>query len=164
MPKFFSFNLALALLILALTACQSASDREVRQVVIDAEHAAQDVFDGKADAATVEQYFARPEEGANPLGMVNTLNAFQSLSSDHTNGFTHVQLSNFQITGVQVDEAIGQARVTYQVDVQLIQNGQAGQATVTQNLALLRTPARGWRINGGDKAQLSNGEGALGQR
>jgi hypothetical protein len=161
--SFLSFKLALVLLLLPLAACRSTSERAVRQVVIDAEQAAQDVFDGKADAPTVEVYFARPEEGANPLGMTNTLNTFSSIVSDQTTGITHVQLTNFQITDVQVDEGKGQARVTYQVDVELMDNGQVGKATVTQDLALLRTPARGWRINGGDKAQLSNAEGALAQ-
>jgi hypothetical protein len=148
-------NLVLALLLLALTACASGDESAVRQVVTEAERAAEEALNGTGDAAAVEQYFATPEEGANPLGMENTRDAFRKVLQEQKSGSLYIQLRNFQITSVQIEEGLGQARVTYQVDVTLTRNNQVGTATVTQDLALRKTPTRGWRLNGGDKPQLS---------
>jgi hypothetical protein len=155
MARLFTLFPVCALLLLGLSACQTPDESAVRQVVTDTERASADAFNGTGNATAVEQYFATPEEGANPLGMENTRDRFLAALQEQGTGSLRIQLQNFQITSVQVDSGVGQARVTYQVYAIITQNGRVTRLTVTQDLALRKTPTRGWRINGGDKPQLS---------
>ncbi len=74
-----------------------------------------------------------------------------------------VQISNFRVTSVQIHETGGLARVTYQMDIRIVHGTQQGSALWMQNLALIKTAARGWRIQGGDAPQVSNVVGTLPQ-
>ena len=151
------------LLAIALTACASADESAVRQVVTDAENALEAALNREASAAVFEQYFATPQEGANAAGLVETRDRWRKLLRDHVSGVSLVQISNFRITNIQIHESGGLARVTYEMDLRIVHGTQQGNATLTQNLALLKTATRGWRISGGDAPQFSNVVGTLPQ-
>ncbi|MBI3915109.1 MAG: hypothetical protein HY327_13100, partial [Chloroflexi bacterium] len=121
----------------------------------------EDAIDGKLAVAALNPYFATPEEGANAQGLINTRDAFQKMVNDHVSGVSLVQLSNFRITEVQIHQSGGLARVKYQMDIRIVHGTEQGTATLTQDLALLKTAWRGWRISGGDTAQVSNVVGKL---
>ena len=89
--------LGLLLSVLALTACGSQSAGtagEVRQFVMNLERTVDDAISGKAEAATLEQYLASPEEGAHAEGLVNTRDAFRKVLDDYQSGVARVQLLN----------------------------------------------------------------------
>ncbi len=141
-----------------VAACRpgSPNEGEVRGVVINADRAMEEAFSSKGDIAAVEQYFATPEEGADPGGLANTRDALWKAFGDHPRASALIEFSNFRIADVQVHSSSGLAKVTYQIDVRMVHSGNVGTATVTQDLALLKTKTRGWRISGGDAPQVSN--------
>ncbi len=81
--------------------------------------------------------------------------------TDHVTGVSPVTVANFKITQVEVHSEAGLSRVRYQLELTIVHGDQNSSATVTQDLALLKTATRGWRISGGDPAQLSNVIGQL---
>ncbi|MCC7165645.1 MAG: nuclear transport factor 2 family protein [Anaerolineae bacterium] len=148
-------------LLLILAACAGNPDENaVRGTVGNFERTLEEVIAGKAKPATLDDYFATPGEGANDQGLLNTRDAFRKMLNDHVNGVSIVQLSNFRITKTDVHESGGLAKVTYQVNIRLVHGTQQGTATLTQDLALLKTP-RGWRISGGDPWRYNNVVGSL---
>ncbi len=161
MKRLLVLSIALVLLTLALSACASADDGAVRQVVTDEDRAVESTLDAQSTAASIDSYFATPAEGANDTGLGNTLGALRALLNDHVSGASRVELTNFRITQVEVHSEANLARVQYQVDLTIVHGDQNGSATVTQDLALLKTRTRGWRISGGDAPQLSNVVGQL---
>ena len=163
MKRRFAFGFMVGLLALTLAACGGNSGpagNDARQFATDVERAVDDEFNGKGDPAALEQYVATVAEGAHAEGLANTRDAFRKVLNDHQSGVSRVTLSNFKITDVQIDSTGNSARVAYQVSVRVVHGAQASSATVSQNVTLLKTP-RGWRIGGGDVAQLSNLTGAL---
>lgn len=161
MKKWFILGTLIELLALVLAACASSDESGVRGVVIGADRAMEEAFNGKGDIAAVEQYFATADEGANPAGLLNTRDSLRKAFDDHSRGSTLIEFSNFRITQLQVHSSAGLAKVTYQIDARMVHNGNISTVTVTQDLALLRTKTRGWRISGGDAAQVSNVVGIL---
>ncbi len=161
MKKWFILGSLIALLALLLAASGNPDEGEVRGVVINADRAMEEAINGKGDIAAVEQYFATPEEGAHPGGLANTRDALWKAFGDHPRAFALIEFSNFRIAEVQVHSSSGLAKVTYQIDVRMVHNGNVSTRTVTQDLALLRTHTRGWRISGGDAAQVSKVVGRL---
>jgi hypothetical protein len=148
-------------LLLILAACASNPDENaVRGTVGNFERTLEDAIAGKVKAVALDAYFATAADGANAQGLVNTRDAFREMLNDHVNGQSLVQLSNFRITNVEVHQSSGLAKVTYQADIRLVHGTQQGTATLTQDLALLKTP-RGWRISGGDPWRYNNIVGTL---
>lgn len=161
MKQLFMIAAFITILPLILAACAgSADETAVRGTVANFEQTLEGVIAGKAKVAALDDYFATAAEGANAQGLVDTHDAFVSMVNDHVSGASLVQLSNFRITNVQVHQAGGLARVTYQVDVKIVHGAQQGTATKTQDLALLKTP-RGWLISGGDPWRYTNVVGTL---
>lgn len=153
--------LFLFILLLILAACAGNPDENaVRGSVRTFERTLEDVIAGKAKPTALDDYFATTADGANEQGLVNTRDAFRAMLNDHVNGVSLVQLSNFRITNVEVHQSGGLAKVTYELDIRLVHGTQQGTATLTQNLALLKTP-RGWRISGGDPWGYKNLVGTL---
>ena len=162
MKKISILILVAALLAVALTAYGgNPEENAVRGVVRNAEQALEDAVNGKGDIATISQYYATSEEGAHAAGLVNTRDAFVKMVNDHVSGVSLLQISNFRITDVSVHESAGLARVTYQMDIRIVHGAQQGTATISQNLALLKTATRGWHISGGDEMQDSKIVGRL---
>lgn len=144
-----------------LAACAGTpSENAVRSAVVNFERALQDTIAGKAKLAAMDDYFATTADGANAQGLVNTQTAFQTMIENHVSGMSLVQFSNLRLTAVEVHESDGLAKVTYQMDIRIVHGTQEGTATLTQDLALLKTP-RGWRISGGDPWRYSNVVGTL---
>lgn len=149
------------LLLFVLAACAGTPDENaVRGTVGNFISTLQDAIAGKAKPAALDDYYATAAEGANAQGLVNTQTVFRTMIENHVNGMSLVQLSNFRITAVEVHESGGLAKVTYQMDIRIVHGTQEGTATLTQDLALLKTP-RGWRISGGDPWRYSNVVGTL---
>ncbi len=145
------------LLALVLAGCGTNSDvNEIEQVVTQSEGAAVKALNGQGSPADVEQYFATTLEGGNVDTQVANHIAYSAPLTKQTPGF--VQLSNFQITGVNVDLQKREARVIYQVDITIMGRSGKNSATVTQDLLLVKTPARGWRIAAGDGPQTGDGD------
>ncbi len=155
------FILLLFLLLFSIAACAGNSDENaVRGTVGNFERRLENVIAGKAKVAALDDYFATPAEGANEQGLTNTRDAYASMLNNHVSGVSIVQLSNFRITNVEVHQSGGLAKVTYQMDIRIVHGTNQGTATLTQDLALLKTP-RGWRISGGDPWRYSNVVGTL---
>lgn len=148
-------------LLLILAACAgNPEENAVRGTVSAFERTLEDAIAGKAKPAALDDYFATAADGAIAPGLVNTRDAFREMLNNHVNGVSLVQLSNFRITNVEVHQSAGLAKVTYQLDIRLVHGTQQGTATLTQDLALLKTP-RGWRISGGDPWGYNNVVGTL---
>ncbi len=145
------------LLALVLSGCGTSPDViAAEQVVTQSEGAAVKALNGQGSIADVEQYFATTLEGGNVDTQMANHIAYSAPLTKQTPGF--VQLSNFQITGVNVDLQKREARVIYQVDVTITGANGKNTATVTQDLLLVKTPTRGWRIAAGDGPQTGDGD------
>ncbi len=145
---------------LALSACGTSPDvNGVQQVVILSEDAAVKALNGQGSAADVQQYFATTLEGGNIDPEMARHIAYSAVLTGQTGGF--VQLSNFQINSISVDSQAGTARVLYQVDIMVLRPDSKNTATVTQDLLLVKTPTRGWRIQGGDGPETGDGDNSF---
>lgn len=131
-----------------------SSEGEVRRVVDQAQAAAVDGMNQR-DPTALDSYFATVAEGAQASGLTETQQAYQNFVAQLPGGTT-IQIHSFDITGAEVHEEAGLARVTYRLHLSIIRSGNAIYTiTFSQDLALLRT-ARGWRISGGDTPQVEN--------
>lgn len=154
-------TLCAVLLLFVLAACAGTPDENaVRGTVGTFISTLQDGIAGKAKPAALDDYFATVADGANEQGLVNTRDAFMDMLGNHVSGASLVQLSDFRITNVEVHQSGGLAKVTYQMNIRIVHGTEQGTATLTQDLALLKT-ARGWRISGGDPWRYSNVVGTL---
>lgn len=148
-------------LLALLAACGGNPDENaVRGTVANFAGTLQDAIAGKAKPAALDAYFATNADGANEQGLVNTRDAYAKMLNDHVSGVSLVQLSDFRITSVEVHQSGGLAKVTYQMNLRIVHGTEQGTATLTQDLALLKT-SRGWRISGGDPWRYSNVVGML---
>lgn len=148
----------LGVLLLAVVGAGGSSDLAVRKTVEEAFQAAETgLNDHNSNAA--DPFFATAAEGANADGLRQTLDALRTFTARLT-GSDQVQFHDFAIQNVEVHDSAGLAKVTYQVHLSVVRGGSqlAFGATVTQDLALSRTP-RGWRISGGDQPQLTDIKG-----
>lgn len=103
----------------------------------------------------LDVYFASEAEGAQPAGLAETQQAYKDFIAQLLTDST-IQFHSFDITGVEVHEDGGLARVSYRLHFSVVRGSLAVfSAKATQNLALLKTP-RGWRISGGDAPQLED--------
>ncbi len=146
-------------LILTLTLAGCGTNPEVsaaEQVVNDSESAAVRALNGQGKLTDVQQYFATTLEGGNTDTQMARHIAYSAALADQPPRF--VQLSNFCINGVNVNAVKGEARVLYQIDITMMGPNGKNTATVTQNLLLVKTPTRGWRIVAGDGAQTGSGD------
>ncbi len=152
--------LAGALLVVLVTACGTNPEvSAAEQVVIQSESAAVNALNGHGSVGEVEQYFATPLEGGNVDPNIVSHIAYSAPLVKQSTGF--VQLSNLQINGVNMDLQKGEARVVYQVDITVTGRSGKNTATVTQNLLLVKTPTRGWRIVAGDGPQTGDGDNSF---
>ncbi len=144
-------------LTLALAGCGTNPEvSAVEQVVNDSESAAVHALNGQGSLTDVDQYFATTLEGGNIDTNIARHIAYSAALGQQPPRF--VQLSNFAINGVNVNPAKGEARVFYQVDITMMGPTGKSTATVTQNLLLVKTPTRGWRIVAGDGAETGDGD------
>lgn len=153
--------LSMFVLVTFLAACVGSPDENaVRGTVGNFAGTLQDAITGKAKSSALDAYFATVADGANEQGLVNTRDAYAKMLNDHVSGVSLVQLSDFRITSVEVHQSGGLAKVTYQMNLRIVHGTEQGTATLTQDLALLKT-SRGWRISGGDPWRYSNVVGML---
>lgn len=153
------FLLVLTLVVAALliVACDR-SEFTVRTTVENAASAAEAGL-ARGDMTDVQPFFATTADGANQAGLDETWGALQrfAASLDNSSG---VQFHSFDVLETRVHESGGLAAATYRLHMSVLRNGEVTfGAVVTQNLALLKTPTRGWLISGGDEPQLSEVQG-----
>ncbi len=129
-------------------------ERAIRQFMDEAQsNALVSLNRRRPDALDV--YFATEAEGAQPAGLAETQQAYKDFINQLPTN-SSVQFHSFDITGVEVYEDGGLARVSYRLHFSVVRGSTAVfSAKATQNLALLKTP-RGWRISGGDAPQLED--------
>ena len=131
-----------------------SSESQVRGVVEQAQITAVEGMNQRNPNA-LDSYFATVAEGAQATGLAETQQAYQNFAAQLPSGTT-IQIHSFDITGAEVHEDAGLARVTYRLHLSVIRSGAAiFTGTFTQDLAVLKT-ARGWRISGGDTPQVEN--------
>lgn len=131
-----------------------SSEGEVRRVVEQAQTVAVDGMN-QHNPNALDSYFATVTEGAQATGLAETQQAYQNFVTQLPSGTT-IQIHSFDITGAEVHEDAGLARVTYRLHLSVIRSSSAIYTiTFTQDLAVLKT-ARGWRISGGDTPQVEN--------
>jgi trehalose-6-phosphatase len=136
-----------------LVRARSSDERELRRLMDEVQMAALAALNGR-DPDALDVYFATEAEGAQAAGLGEVKQAFKTFVSQLPND-SAVQFHSFDIDEVEVHESDGLARVTYRLHFSVVRGNTAiYSAKATQNLALLRTP-RGWRISGGDAAQLA---------
>jgi len=137
---------------------RGALERAVRTTVQEAASATEAGVN-RRDLSAVEPFFATPAEGANLVGLGQTIGQLRTFTT-HLDAGDQLQVHSFQIQSVAVHKSGGLARATYRLHFSVERGGAAVYtAVVSQNLALLNTP-RGWRISGGDQPQLSDVVGA----
>lgn len=152
--------LLLALLLILAASADNSDENFACGTVGNFERALEDAIAARAKPAALDDYFATVADGASPKGLVITRDVFQTMIENHIGGASLVQRSNFRITNVEVHQGSALAKVTYQVNVRIVHCTQQGTATLTQDLALLKTP-RGWCISSGDSWRYSNDVGTL---
>lgn len=131
---------------------RGAEERAIRQFIDEAQRAALAGLNRRHPDA-LDVYFATEAEGAQPAGLAETQQAYKDFINQLPTN-SSVQFHSFDITGVEVHEDGGPARVSYRLHFSVVRGSTAVfSAKATQNLALLKTP-RGWRISGGDAPQL----------
>ena len=136
-----------------LLACGSSSEAAVRGTVEAAAVAAEEGLN-RRNLDQVQPFFATEAEGANPAGLAETRGALQRFAESLTS-HDRVQVHSFDVQEVAVHESGNLARATYRMHLSVLRGSEVIFGVVAvQNVALLRTP-RGWRISGGDQAQLS---------
>ena len=133
---------------------QGGEERAVRNVVEEVQAAALTGLNRRS-ANALDEYFATVTEGAQAAGLTETQQAYKGFVAQLSSNDT-VQFHSFNIQAVEVHEQANLARVTYRLHLSVIRNGLViFGAKATQSLALLKAP-RGWRISGGDLAQLED--------
>ncbi|GAB4577386.1 MAG: hypothetical protein Fur0022_01170 [Anaerolineales bacterium] len=132
---------------------RGAEERAVRRVVEEVQTAALAGLNRRNPNA-LDEYFATEAEGAQATGLAETQQAYQDFVAQLP-GDNAVQFHSFDITALEVHEDAGLAKVTYRLHFSVSQGTATFSAKATQSLALLKTP-RGWRISGGDAAQLED--------
>lgn len=156
MWKLISLSVLVALFVIAGVGWlvqRGAEERAVRRVINEAQEAALTGMN-IGDTSVLEGYFATKEEGAQTSGLAETQQAYQEFVNQLSGGSYSVQFHSFSIQSLEVHENAGLARVTYRVHFSVIHGSQVTfGAVATQSIALLKTPL-GWRISGGDAAQL----------
>lgn len=153
--------LALLILVaaLGLVLQGKAEERAVREILAEAQI---DALAGlnRRNPQMLDAYFATVAEGAQPVGLAKTEQAYRVFVAQLPDNSTF-QVHSFDMSSPEVHKEAGLARVTYQLHFGLLRGGATlFSAKATQNLALLKT-ARGWRISGGDALQLEDISGAL---
>lgn len=152
MQRKFLISLILVFAAVLLMACGN-SDRAVRKTVEDAATAVEDGLNQR-NLAAVEPFFATEAEGANKAGLEETWGALRRFTDSLTSS-ERIQFHSFDVQSVSVHESGSLAKATYRLHLSLLRGSQVIYGFVAiQNLALIKT-ARGWRISGGDQAQLS---------
>ncbi|HRQ41570.1 MAG TPA: nuclear transport factor 2 family protein [Chloroflexota bacterium] len=137
---------------------RGAEERAIRQFMDEAQAATLAGLNRRNPDA-LDMYFATEAEGAQAAGLAETQQAYKDFVAQLPANNT-LQFHSFTISGLEVHEEAGLARVTYRLHFSVVRGGTAVySAQATQNLALLKTP-RGWRISGGDPPQLENVTGA----
>lgn len=127
-------------------------EQAVRNLVEEVQAAALTGLNRRS-ANALDEYFATVAEGAQAAGLTQTQQAYQDFVAGLTSNDS-VQFHSFDIQTVEVHEEANLAKVTYRLHFSVIRNGQViFGAKATQDLAALKT-SRGWRISGGDPAQL----------
>ena len=133
---------------------RGAEEQAVRGVIQDVQAAALRGLNQRQPNA-LDNYFATEAEGAVAPCLIETRQAYKDFVAQLP-GDNAVQFHSFDILAIEVHEDAGLAKVTYQLHFSVLRDGQAiFGARATQDVALLKTP-RGWRISGGDAAQLEN--------
>jgi hypothetical protein len=144
---------ALAAMALLLAACAAGSKGAVRTTVEDAAKAVEQDLN-RRNLNSVRLFFATAGEGANAAGLADTWGALETFAAGLTPS-ERVQFHSFDIEDIAVHEGGDLARASYRLHVSVLRGSEVAFGLVaTQNLALLRTE-RGWRISGGDEAQIS---------
>lgn len=160
MKRWVGISMVVGLVLLVLTAwgAGGSSDSTVRKTVEDAFQTVETGLNNH-NINTVDPFFATTAEGANADGLQQTRDALYAFAAS-LGGSDQVQFHDFAIQNVEVHDSAGLAKVTYQLHLSVVSSGSqlAFGATITQDLALLKTP-RGWRISGGDQPQLSEVKG-----
>jgi len=142
---------------LLLTACGNNSSASVRRTVEDAAKAVESGLNQR-NLDKVEASFATEAEGANQAGLAETWGALLRFTESLTSS-DRIQFHSFAVEEVTVHESDGLARATYRLHLSVLRGSEVLFGFVAiQDLALTKTP-RGWRISGGDAAQLSEGVG-----
>ena len=137
---------------------RSSDERDLRRLMDEGQTAALAALN-RYDPDALDVYFAAPSEGAQAAGLDQVQQAFKAFVSQLPDGST-MQFHSFDIDEVEIHESDGLARLTYRLHFSVVRGNTAiYSAKATQNLALLKTP-RGWRISGGDAAQLEEVTGA----
>jgi hypothetical protein len=135
-----------------LMACATGSEAAVRKTVEEAAQAMEEGLNLR-NLDRVQPFFATAAEGANMAGLAETWGTLQAFAGSLT-ASDRVQVHSFDVQEVFVHEEGNLARATYRLHLSVLRGSQVVFGFVaTQNLALLRT-GRGWRISGGDQAQL----------
>lgn len=133
---------------------RGAEERAIRQFMDETQSAALTGLNRRQPDA-LDVYFATGAEGAQVAGLAETQQAYKDFMAQLPTNST-VQFHSFTLTGLEVHEEGGLARVSYRLHFSVVRGGTAVySAQATQNLALLKTP-RGWRISGGDAPQLED--------
>jgi hypothetical protein len=150
--------LVLTALVLGLTRLfGGGEDQSVRSLVEEVQTAALAGLNRRNPNA-LDDYFATTTEGAQTAGLTQTQQAYKDFIAELTSNDS-VQFHSFDIQTVEVHQETKLAKVTYRLHFSVIRNGIViFGAKTTQALALLKTP-RGWRISGGDGAQLEDVNG-----
>lgn len=152
MQRKFLISLILVFAAVLLTACGNA-DGAVRKTVEDAATAVEDGLN-RRNLDAVEPFFATEAEGANKAGLEETWGALRRFTDSLTSS-DRIQFHSFDVQSVSVHESGGLAKATYRLHLSVLRGSQVIYGFVAvQDLALIKT-ARGWRISGGDQAQLS---------
>ncbi len=137
---------------------RSSDEHDVRRLMDEVQTAALIALNGR-DSNGLDVYFGTEAEGAQAVGLGEVKQAFKTFVSQLPND-SAVQFHSFNIDEIEVHQSAGLARVSYRLHFSVVRGNTAiYSAKATQNLALLRTP-RGWRISGGDVAQLEEVSGA----
>lgn len=147
--------LVLTALVLGLTWLFGGGEEQAVRGLVEEVQTAALAGLNRRSANALDDYFATVTEGAQAAGLTQTQQAYQEFVTGLT-GNDSVQFHSFDIQTVEVHEEANLAKVTYRLHFSVLRNGQViFGAKATQDLALLKTP-RGWRISGGDVAQLED--------
>jgi hypothetical protein len=149
------------IVLLGVTLTLAACDRSaftVSTTVENAARATETALAGDRDLSTVQPFFAKLEDGANPAGLNETWGALERFAASLDNS-TRVQFHSFDVVNTKVHENGGLATAGYRLHMSLLRDGEVTfSAVVTQNLALLKKNGN-WTISGGDAPQLTEVQG-----